>query len=566
MDRRTFLKLAGCSVGLHTFDGRHVMRTVSVTDHGADPAGNTDSTLAIGNAATRLVQEGAQVLLFPHGRYRLDSAEHVAIPLHDYQSFEVAGSGSTLLMKKDSVVLSVNQCANVTIRDLSVEWNPLPYTQGVVVNAESGWFDLRIDPGFPLPTNVTILAVESYDRTLRNITKNAFELSGNSITQVSATGEHSVRIAMENSTVLRAGTVVVIRFQGSHDAFRISRSSNITFSNVSLSSSPSMGYNVSFCRDLTFRKCAIGFGNNSARLLSTNADGMHVSNCSGYLTLEDCQFAGMGDDAINIYSPLWSIDEEPGGKGSVLVSKSHLPLSKQEAPSAADRLEVLHAGDLHMLKRSPGRAFAGTRDVADFPSTSLVADLDRVPDTTISRCQFHGNHARAIVAHAQLNVNRCSFQNLSMAAILIAPDSHWMEGPRTENIVIHENSFAGCHYASLDREGTITVDIEQSYARRGPVPAGMASNVQITSNTFSDCATAAISCRSIDGLTIADNRIGQTWVGSAPGPALLAGKLTNSRISGNKTRAANVIRVVDSVRTSVAGNDGFTQHVNGGER
>jgi hypothetical protein len=132
--------------------------------------------------------------------------------------------------------------------------------------------------------------------------------------------------------------------------------------------------------------------------------------------------------------------------------------------------------------------------------------------------------------------------------------------------VIHENSFSGCHYASPDQEGTITVDIEQSFGRRRAVPKGMAKNVQITSNDFSDCSTAAITCRSVDGLIITDNWIGQTWVGSVPGPAILAVELTNSAISDNKAMAANVIRIVDSVGTKVAENDGFTQQVSGGER
>jgi hypothetical protein len=194
---------------------------------------------------------------------------------------------------------------------------------------------------------------------------------------------------------------------------------------------------------------------------------------------------------------------------------------------------------------------------------SLVDDTNRVPTTQVTNCQFLGNHSRAILAHANLEVSKCLFQNISLAAIMVAPDAHWMEGPTTSNIVIDSNSFSGCHYASADPEGSITVDIEQTYGRRTPVPRAVGQNVQILNNTFTDCYTSAISCRSIAGLRVSGNRIGRTWVGGGDHPAILVAELKNSFITGNISTASNALAVQDSDSTEVSGNQGFSQKMDG---
>jgi hypothetical protein len=241
----------------------------------------------------------------------------------------------------------------------------------------------------------------------------------------------------------------------------------------------------------------------------------------------------------------------------VLVSRSGAPLSDDEAPKPGDHLEVLDPGDLRVLTRSSSSSI-DTLAGGVIPG-SLIDDINRVPITKITGCQFLGNHSRAILAHANLEVSNCVFQNISLAAIMIAPDAYWMEGPTTRNIAIKSNSFSGCHYASLEMEGTVTVDIEQTYGRRTPVARATAQNVQIQNNSFTDCYTSAVSCRSIDGLTISANRIGRTWVGGGSHPAILVGELTNSSITGNISMAPNTITVQDSESTDVSGNQGFSQ-------
>jgi hypothetical protein len=181
---------------------------------------------------------------------------------------------------------------------------------------------------------------------------------------------------------------------------------------------------------------------------------------------------------------------------------------------------------------------------------AVVLDANLTPAAKILDCQFTGNRARAVVAHKDIEVRNCTFQNTTLAAILLAPDSFYMEGPTTRNVAI----------GSKDPEGSITIDVQHSYSRRTGVPNGEAQDIRIIANSFDSCPTAAISCRSVDRLAIQNNRVGQTWTegDSASAPrAMILTQLTNSIVTGNSATAPGVIAIGNSESTKVSDNSGF---------
>lgn len=560
MDRRHFLALAAV-VSSSAVIGRaaFVSATVSVVEFGADPTGKSDSTSGIQNAITQLTKTGARKLVFPSGTYRINSAQHIALTFNDCSDLEIEGSGSTLLMGVDAVCLACYRCSNVSFHNLTIDFDPLPFTQGVVSASGPGSFDLKVDGGFPVPSNPLLLALNNYDRGLKNVAGHLVERYGGEVSQVQSIGDRQLRVQASNLSPMPEGTVVVLRFKGNHDVIRITRSHNVLFSGVKVLSGYSVAFNAYYCSDLSFRQCSVGLPPSSSRLLSTDADGMNINWCSGFLRIDQCTFQSTGDDAINIKCSMWRAQQNPNGGDMALVTHANAVMSKDDVQSG-DQLEVLDPADLHVIARESVALSSGTELASRIPKGAFVDDLNLVPETTVTNCQFLGNRGRAIVAHANLKISNCSFQNLNLAAILIAPDSHYMEGPSTSNVVIDSNHFSGCHYTSQDPEGTVTVDLEHTYGRRKQVPKAIAHNVKITNNTFMDCYTAAISCRSVDGLRIEGNQIGRTWVGSGNGAhsAILVSELTNSTISGNTSTARNAIVVRNSESTTVDGNQGFS--------
>jgi uncharacterized protein GlcG (DUF336 family) len=566
MNRREFvLAAAACSTAITSARRALGAQQISVVDHGADPSGKRDSTIAIQAAISAMKARGAPLLVFPQGTYRLMSAQRSAMDFTHMSNFEVDGGGSTILIGPDARCFTLVS-SNAVIHDLVIDWDPLPFTQGTVTASGLNWFTLKIDSGFPVPTHADVAAFGAYDRSLKNLAPKLLEVYG-SVSSVQAVGPNELRIELTRLLAVPAGTVLVLRFKLGHEAIAITGSQNIAVRNLRIHSSYSFGFSVSRSRDLRFEDVTIGMPARSNRLLSTNADGMHITNCSGDLVIQRGVFEGMGDDAININAGILRFQANAPVSGA-LTNHAGSVLPASEMPDPRDHLDILDPHDLHVIGHASTAPTAnGTMSTqleesigSSALNGALIVDTDSTPTTRIVDCRFNGNRARAIVAHNNLQVENCTFQNTTHAAILLAPDSIWMEGPATRNVTIQSSHFSGCHYLSKDPEGSITIDVMHSYSRRTDVPNGEAANIRIIENSFDSCPTAAITCRSADQLVIESNHFGPTWIagdGSAPPRAMILAQLTNSIISKNISTAPNAIVIKNSEHTTVSANEGF---------
>jgi hypothetical protein len=566
MNRRDFLlAAAACSTTIASAGRASAAQQISVIDHGADPSGKQDSTVAIQDAISAMKTKGSPQLVFPRGTYRLMSAHRSAMDFTHMSNFEVDGGGSTILIGPDARCITLVS-SNAVIHDLVIDWDPLPFTQGTVTASGLNWFTLRIDSGFPVPPHADLVAFGAYDRSLKNLARKGFEVYG-SVSSVQAAGPADLRIELTRLLAIPVGTVLVLRFKLGHEAVSITGSQNITVRNLRIHSSYSLGFNISRSRDLRFEDVTIGMPSGSDRLLSTNADGMHITNCSGDLVIQRGVFEGMGDDAININAGILHFQPNAAVSGA-LTNHAGSILPPSEIPDPRDRLDILDPHDLHVIGHaSTAPTASGTMTTqlegsidSSALNGALIVDADCTPTTRIVDCQFKGNRARAIVAHNNLQIENCTFHNTTQAAILLAPDAVWMEGPATRNVTIQSSHFSGCHYLSNEPEGSITIDVMHSYSRRTHVPNREGMNMRIIENSFDSCPTAAITCRSADQLVIESNRFGPTWTGgdgATPPRAMILAQLTNSTISRNLSTTPNAIVIKNSEDTTVSANDGF---------
>ena len=574
MNRRKFLVGAtATATAVSAATGSHAQAflrppQISVVDYGADPNGKQDSTKAIQNAIAALKAKRTRVLHFPHGTYRLNSVQRIAMEFPNMSDFEIDGDGSTLLIGQDARCMYFAKTSNVIVRDLAIDWDPLPFTQGTVTASGPSGFSLRVDTGFPVPAHATLLAIGSFDRSMKVLAKTPFLDLYPKASTAQATGPSDLRVELTQSNPIPVGTVLVLRFKGVHDVVGIDDSHGIAVRSVKVHSSYSAGFTISRSSDLTFDGLIIGMPIGGSRLLSTNADGMDFNSCFGTVVFKKCAFQGMGDDAINLSTEMWRLRRDAGGASVSMVKRSGGSVATSELSSPGARLEILDPSDLHSIGRAKAASTGSTVATAQMEegvnsSTldgAVVLDANLTPAAKILDCQFTGNRARAVVAHKDIEVRNCTFQNTTLAAILLAPDSFYMEGPTTRNVAIESNHFSGCHYGSKDPEGSITIDVQHSYSRRTGVPNGEAQDIRIIANSFDSCPTAAISCRSVDRLAIQNNRVGQTWTegDSASAPrAMILTQLTNSIVTGNSATAPGVIAIGNSESTKVSDNSGF---------
>ena len=99
------------------------------------------------------LKAGEKRIVVPPGTYRSDptSKAGVILPIQKAQDVEIVADDVTLICTRRTRALEFNDCQNVTLRGLTIDYDPLTFTQGkVIASAEdASWIDVQIDDGYP---------------------------------------------------------------------------------------------------------------------------------------------------------------------------------------------------------------------------------------------------------------------------------------------------------------------------------------------------------------------------------------------------------------------------------
>jgi len=316
--------------------------TFHVSDFGAKGDGRTDDGPAIRAAFEAAARAGEpSSIAFDRRVYRLEpwDGSWYALYLANAHDLTLDGHGATLLAHPATRVLFLDRCERVTVRGFRIDYDPLPYTQGDVVEiaADRFSFVLRLHEGYPdLPTQAWVEAnggagdwrhgvftdatghfthawvpvervepVAGAERTCR-ITPP--ESARESLGRVSVghcfamrvpciTADRKQKLFVQGSG---AGDLGVFEFGGPLANIRLAHTHDCVLEDIDQLMAPDMGvhlfdtWNTRLDHVRALRKPG------TDRLMAGMSDGVH---CKGNLAgpvFEDCHFEALGDDSINI--------------------------------------------------------------------------------------------------------------------------------------------------------------------------------------------------------------------------------------------------------------------------
>jgi len=105
----------------------------------------------------RLVQaaiaSGQRRVVIPAGIYRLspepEASVHLAI--RKARNLEIIADGVTFVCTRRTRALQLDQCENLTLQGLTIDYDPLTFTQGrvIAIAKDKGWIDVKVDAGYP---------------------------------------------------------------------------------------------------------------------------------------------------------------------------------------------------------------------------------------------------------------------------------------------------------------------------------------------------------------------------------------------------------------------------------
>ncbi len=517
---------------------RQTAPTFKVDDYGAFPNENTDSGPAIRNAIAAAVNFGfdAEVIFGP-GRYRVLPAEgeERVFPIRDAKNLTIRGVG-----EKTEIVVGnpkvgcfiVENGENVLLKDFVIDYDPAPNTQGriVRVNVEEAWFDLDIDPGFPLLSNPLFsssgphykrwgLLFDHAERRQKTAAPNSYFIS-----HFEHLGDRVWRLFLAEQDRWEAEFIepgdrfVQLARHMSGNALFFFRCKNGGIENVTVHAAPALASGVVRSDDVRVRGLSVRFRPASPRLLTTNADGVHCAQNRKGPLIENSFFEGMADDSINIYCPAAIVRrvESP----TSVITTAGCELAK------GDLLQIINPRDGLIVDEVPLAGFETSsqhcRLIFDRPVPGITAGTDHTDSDTIYNLSASGegyvirnNHMRLHRRHGIMLaagnglVEGNRIEEVSGLGIVVKNSPNWPEGPFARNVVIRRNTIIapGAAWNSSFQDVSGAIMIKAAKLENGVADQRAIRNIAIENNRIVDPIFPAIYSAGVEGIRIVDNWI-----------------------------------------------------------
>lgn len=155
--------------------------------------------------------------------------------------------------------------------------------------------------------------------------------------------------------------------------------------------------------DFAFERLTIAPEPGSRSLFSSNEDCIHIQGLRGELTLSDCAFVGIGDDALNVHHLAAVVERANDSALSLTNGRTGAALTGWA--SAGDRIEV-YDRSLNLLGSANAVQVKGNQLTLDaLPAGTqagmILHNASRVPAVTIERCTVRRGRARLPAAGPQ---------------------------------------------------------------------------------------------------------------------------------------------------------------------
>ena len=529
------------------------MKKIILKDYGIIPGTDCTEQLAAlfseHSSDTEFVFEGGDYHFSPKIKRSLMLSNTDVIPerklgilLENMKNIRLTGDhagGTRLLFEGQMQAFTMLGCEDITVSGFTVDWEKPLVAEGIVTAYDADSVELFISPdAFPHRVTDGVIAFDvgngefypmgihgqmQYDgntRTVRRANGDRFRL-GRLIEEKPGS---VYRFEAKNQDTA-IGNIIVIRHNDrQHAGIFTEKCRRITIDHVTVHSCGGLGCLAQFCEDLTYRR--VNFTPNIAagrKVSNGRDDGMHITCCSGTVTITECTFVGLMDDPINVHGCCVTADEwidrrtvrcrymhhqacgfdywaEAGDEIAFIERQGMTKISGAEAVSYE-----LESHDTFILR------FRDNIDPAVLsldPKTVALDNLTHTASFVCTKNRFGSCRARGILVSTPKPVLIADnlFQS-SGSAILVAGDSnYWFESGECHDVEICGNIFTDTCLSSMYQfcEGMISI------CPVVPVPdinAPYHKNIRIHDNTFDSPDTPVLYGFSTDGLKFTDNRI-----------------------------------------------------------
>lgn len=503
-------------------------------------------------------KENARVVI-PPGVYRFCDTRAAGVNIQGMRRATIVADGVTVVFKPGQS-LSLNDCEDVTLSGLTVDYDPLPFTQGMIMEIDQAEKSLTValDDGYPdlesLPKTDLLLHIifdpatldprpmhTDYFRKRTPLGNRAFKLSnlfsGFAFDPPGPAG--GARAGDRIALLSRQGTAVNIR-----------RGTRVRLEGVTVFTSPGYAFwEVDGDGGNQYKKCRILRKPGTTRLVTTVADGLHSYHVRKGPLIEECQFEDTVDDTIAIHGFFSIVLEAPSAHTVFIVSPfgqdfstgarlefhemphglplgeavvksvEKIPPSALAVPVADVRQSFIRQNfNLRNLPVTQALKVELDRDIALPPGKLvLISSSEQCGSGAIIRNNtLRGGHVRGVIVKADnVLVEGNRFEGIGANAILVFPELHFLEGPISSRVTIRGNTITHCGWKVLSPGHAVpgvggAIQTCTGMARAFPPqcdPYPVIRDVTISNNTIKDSGSYGITLGNVLSGTISGNTI-----------------------------------------------------------
>ena len=491
-------------------------RCVQAADFGVSPSSH-DNVRALNRALAFCRTNGVGRIVFGKGTYRF--ASDAPVLLDGMTNFVFDGAGADFVFRRSKgTSFHVAKCERLEMRNFSVDWDwekdPLASIAEVVSSCDSH-IDFRFlhYPEFPR-RDVKVAYASPWDPVRRAPGVDgegpgrgfdmAWDGKRNAGIRTQWISSDILRVfpGRKGAQLRRGGLYRVQHYYYHMGGFVFVRCRDVSLDSIEVKSSPGHAFLVSGGERFHLKNVNVRPPEGDPRrVISSTADHFHVARSRGWIKLEGCEFAGGGDDCVNVRD------------GTAYASGLTDAHTVRTVRGKSDRLFA--PGDRVELLRSdyvPTGFTAPVREVRVIDAAKQTYDVvfaEKVPPSSgdgyvlINReygssnvilrdCYFHDNRARGVVLQASdATIERCRFVRNESCAMKITTGwtlKLWCEGYGATNIVVRDCTFDRANGANRDSQDIYfgTYRKEPSAARRDACETPVFRDILFENNRFVD--------------------------------------------------------------------------------
>lgn len=453
---------------------------IHVSDY--QTGGAEDSTNAIQAAINVAAKIPGSKLVFECRIYdvhpRNGSSSALIIP--SASGITIEGNGAILRVRSLCTGLFVRDSSEVSIRNLTFEWYPLPYAQARIVSFSTDGFRLKIVGGStPDTSGSRVTSLFQYDEENRRPAPGINDCyKPGSLTPLED-GMALLKGFPSYLSRMGPGTPLLVRYDTyGGNAISCINVSDLTVSRVTVHSVPGMALLLVGCENVQISDLKIAPKNEATDWISASSDGIHATQCRGAFEVVDSKFVGAGDDAINVGGLMFLAVSEKAANQVVLRHGKSTNPTAITPPRKGDILRF-------SANTAPYKVLFTARVISDQASglqkqttvlldrevppelrqNAIVVNASACPVINFARVTVVNNRARGLWLQGGLtgNVTDCILSGCSGPAVELRADVfRWWEGPPPVNVRFTNCRFEHCNYGPGKSSALINTYVEDT--------------------------------------------------------------------------------------------------------